>query len=170
MTLPELSGKATLNVADFRAGIQTILSDLKKVADITMRWAIANSSASAGVLGLVVGEAPNQHLQIVSTYGYSDKDAPDGADGSLWPLDRGIVSRVMRTRQPDLANDVKIDPSYIPSLRSSLSQLTIPMLSGGEINALLVLEKDVEPRLNLLDLAFAQRLASRLPTRSFMLN
>ena len=107
----------------------------------------------------MVGEAPNQHLQIVSSYGYSDKDAPEGAEGSLWPLDRGIVSRVMRTRQPDLANDVKIDPSYIPSLRTSLSQLTIPMMSGGEINALLVLEKDVEPRLNLLDLAFAQRLA-----------
>ena len=35
MTLPELSGKATLNVADFRAGIQTILSDLKKMADVS---------------------------------------------------------------------------------------------------------------------------------------
>jgi len=133
--------------------------DLEKVAGITMRWAIANSSASAGVLGLVVGEAPNQHLQIVSSYGYGEDDQPEGAEGSLWPLDRGIVSRVIRTRQPDLATDVKIDPSYIPSLRGSLSQLTIPMLSGGEINALLVLEKDIEPRLNLLDLAFATRLA-----------
>lgn len=133
--------------------------DLKKVADITMRWAIANSGATAGVLGLVVGEAPNQHLQIVSTYGYSEEDYPQGADGPLWPLDQGIVSRVMRTKQPDLATDVSIDPSYIPSLRGSLSQLTVPMLSGGEINALLVLETDKEPRLNILDLAFAQRLA-----------
>jgi signal transduction histidine kinase len=133
--------------------------DLKKVADITMRWAIANSGASAGVLGLVVGNAPDQFLQIVSTYGYADEDQPDGADGALWPLDRGIVSRVIRTKQADLAPDVKIDPSYIPSLRGSTSQLTIPMLSGGEINALLVLEKDHDPRLNLLDLAFAQRLA-----------
>jgi signal transduction histidine kinase len=33
------------------------------------------------------------------------------------------------------------------------------MLSGGEINALLILETDKEPRLNILDLAFAQRLA-----------
>jgi signal transduction histidine kinase len=133
--------------------------DLKKVADITMRWAIANSGATAGVLGLVIGEAPSQHLQIVSTYGYDSEDQPEGAEGSLWPLERGIVSRVIRTKQPDLATDVRIDPNYIPSLRGSLSQITIPMLSGGEINAILVLEKDTEPRLNLLDLAFATRLA-----------
>lgn len=133
--------------------------DLQKVARITMQWAIANSGATAGVLGLVVGNPPDQMLQIVSTYGYGDDDQPDGADGALWPLDHGIVSRVIRTKQADLAPDVKIDPSYIPSLRGGLSQITIPMLSGGEINALLVLEKDIEPRLNLLDLAFAQRLA-----------
>ena len=133
--------------------------DLKKVADLTMRWAIANSGARAGVLGLVVGEAPSQHLQVISSYGYGQEDTPPGADGMLWPLDRGIVSRVMRTKQPDLSTDVSIDPSYVPSLRASLSQLTIPMLSGGEINALLVLETDTDPRLNLLDMAFAQRLA-----------
>jgi len=133
--------------------------DLQKVSDITMRWAIANSSATAGVLGIVVGEAPHQHLQIISMYGYAPEDLPDGAEGKFWPLDKGIVSRVLRTKQPDLAPDVKIDPNYTPSLRNSLSQMTIPMLSGGEINALLVLEKDIEPRLNLVDMSFITRLA-----------
>ncbi len=133
--------------------------DLKKVADITMRWAIANSSASAGALGLVVGEAPDQALHIIARYGYDAEDEPEGAEGPLWPVDKGIVSRVMRTKQPDLVTNVQIDPSYIPSLRGSTSQLTIPMLSGGEINAILILEKDKDPRLNLLDMAFATRLA-----------
>lgn len=131
--------------------------DLKKVADITMRWAIANSGATAGVLGLVVGEPPQ--LQIISKYGYEDDDFPAGAEGTIWPLDRGIVSRVMRTRQPDLVNDVSIDRDYIPSLRSAQSQLTIPMLSGGAINAILLLEKDRQPRLGLVEMSFAQRLA-----------
>lgn len=132
--------------------------DLKKVADVTMRWAIANTGASAGVLGLVLhGEPPMLH--IVSSYGYQNEDYPDGAEGKLWPLDKGIVRRVMRTRQADLVPDVRIDPDYIPSLRDAKSQLTIPMLSAGEMHALLVLEKDTEPRLNLLDLGFAQRLA-----------
>lgn len=133
--------------------------DLQKVAEITMRWAIANSGATAGALGIVAGEAPNQHLQIIAKYGYLPEDFPPGAEENLWPLDKGIVSRVMRTRQPDLANDVRIDPNYVPSLRGSLSQLTIPMMSGGEINAILILEKDKEPRLSLVDMSFAQRLA-----------
>lgn len=131
--------------------------DLQKVADITMRYAISNSTATAGVLGLVVGD-DNPHLEIISMAGYAPEDYPQGAEGRIWPID-GVVKRVMRTRQPDLVTDTKIDPNYTPSLRGALSQLTIPMLSGGEINAILVLEKDKEPRLSLVDMAFAQRLA-----------
>jgi len=55
--------------------------------------------------------------------------------------------------------DTRIDPDYVPSLRDCLSQITIPMKSGNEINALLVLETNREPRLNLADWGFAQRLA-----------
>ncbi len=131
--------------------------DLQKVADITMRYAISNSTATAGALGLVVGE-DNLHLEIISMSGYTQDDYPKGAEGRIWPIE-GVVKRVMRTRQPDLVTDTKIDPNYAPSLRGSLSQLTIPMLAGGEINAILVLEKDKEPRLSLVDMAFAQRLA-----------
>ncbi|MCB9456516.1 MAG: GAF domain-containing protein [Anaerolineaceae bacterium] len=131
--------------------------DLHKVAEITMRWAIANSGATAGILGLIVSD--HSHLEVVARYGYDTADYPEGAEGMLWPLDRGIVRRVMRTRQADLVPDVKIDRDYIPSLRHSLSQITIPMLSAGEIHALLILETDREPRLSLVDMAFAQRLA-----------
>jgi signal transduction histidine kinase len=131
--------------------------DLDRVAEITMRWAIANSGATAGALGLVAGEPA--YLHIIAKYGYQDADFPQEAEGDMWPLDRGIVSRVLRTRQPDLAPDVSIDPDYIPSLRGCKSQITVPMLSAGEINAVLILETNKEPRLNLLDLAFVQRLA-----------
>lgn len=130
--------------------------DLKKVADITMRWAIANSGATAGVLGLVAGDPPQ--LQVIARYGYEDDDFPEGAEGAAWPLDRGIVRRVMRTRQPDIVTDVTTDPDYVPSLRGALSQITVPMISGGEINGLLILETNKEPRLGLVDMAFVQRL------------
>lgn len=132
--------------------------DLQKVADITMRYAIANTGATAGALGLVIGDE-NPHLEIISMHGYQAEDFPEGAEGRIWPLDRGVVKRVMRTRQPDLVTDTKIDPNYVSSLRGSLCQMTIPMLSGGAINAILVLEKDKEPRLSLVDMSFAQRLA-----------
>lgn len=131
--------------------------DLQNVAEITIRWAISNSSAVAGVLGIV--DEDNRVLRIVARQGYGDDDVPEGADGMNWPLDRGIVRRVMRTRRPDLQPDITIDPDYEMSLRDALSQITVPMLSGDEVNAMLILETDREPRLNLLDLDWVQRLA-----------
>jgi signal transduction histidine kinase len=130
--------------------------DLHRVADITMRYAVNYTHASAGLLGIVAGEPP--YLEIISIQGYRPEDYPEGAEGKIWPLDRGIVRRVMRTRQPDLQTNLSLDPSYVTSLRDSNSQLTIPLLSGGEVNAILVLEKNQESPLSLVDLSFVQRL------------
>ncbi len=132
--------------------------DLQRVADITMKWAVSNTSANAGVLGMIVGEDVKR-LRVLSLHGYKESDYPEGVEDGLWPLDRGVVKRVLRTRQPDLVTNPEIDPDYVPSLRGSLSQMTIPMMSGSEIIALLVLEKDREPRLNLVDMSFVTRLA-----------
>ncbi|MDL1901561.1 GAF domain-containing protein, partial [Anaerolineae bacterium CFX9] len=130
---------------------------LVKVARITVQWALENSSATAAALGVITGEAPNQRLEIVYQEGY-DGDAPEGAEGKSWPLDRGIVSRVLRTRQADLTPDVTMDPDYVPSLKGAKSQITIPMLSGGAVNAMLIMETNREPRLRIADLPFLQRL------------
>jgi signal transduction histidine kinase len=131
--------------------------ELSSVAEITIRWAINNSRATAGILGIVLEDL--SAIRIVARSGYNGKDAPEGADEDLWPLNKGIVSRVMRTRRPEVQPDVSIDPDYIPSLSKALSQITVPMLSGQAINAILVLETDREPRLGLLDLDWVQRLA-----------
>lgn len=131
--------------------------DIRTVAERTLRWAISQSGATAGALGIVIGE--QSALEIVARYGYRDNEVPAGAEGNIWPLDKGIVSRVMRTRQADLAADVRIDPDWVPGQRLCLSQITVPMMSGRDINAILILEKNTEPRLSLVDLAFVQRLA-----------
>jgi signal transduction histidine kinase len=132
--------------------------DLKRVSEITIHWAVTNTNATAGVLVVVEGEAPNQSLRLIASYGYESEDAPAETEATTWPIS-GIVARVMRTRQAEVVPDVSFDPNYTRSLRGSLSQITIPMLSGKEINAILVLETNREPRLSLVDLAFAQRLA-----------
>lgn len=132
--------------------------DLRKVAEITVGWAVENTAAVAALLGIVVGEAPDQKLEIVYQTGYETEDLPAGMDDDLWPLDRGIVARVMRTRQTDLTPDVNFDRDYIPSLRGGISQITLPMMSGGAVSALLVLETNHEPRFRLADLPFLQRL------------
>ncbi|MBW4436481.1 MAG: GAF domain-containing protein [Pleurocapsa minor GSE-CHR-MK-17-07R] len=131
--------------------------DLAKVARITVEWAVENSPARAAMLGVVTGDPAM--LEIVYSMGYEVDDLPQGTVGRLLPLDKGIVSRVMRTRQPELVTDVQMDRDYVPSLRGGLSQITIPMLSGGNVNAMLILETNTEPRMRLADLPFLQRLA-----------
>lgn len=127
--------------------------DIVKVAQITLKWAIANTGAAAGA----VGEVDDAHglLHFRARYGYQE--------GELTPevtLERGIVRRVLRTRLPDLA-DTSIDPDYVESLRGANSQITVPMMSGQDVIAVLLLETNREPRLNLLDLEFIKRLAER---------
>lgn len=132
--------------------------DLNQVAEITIKWAVANSGASAGALG-IVEESPKPQLRIVAKYGYKPEHYPDGTDSLVWPADRGIVSRVMRTRAPDIQTDINIDPDYIPTIPRVNSQITIPMMSGDDLIAILILEKNREPRFNLGDWDFARRLA-----------
>jgi len=131
--------------------------DLEKVAQISLHWAMENSSATAGLIGVVVNDPPR--LDVIYRVGYEDEDLPPGVEGSMWPLDRGIAARVLRTRSADLVPDVRIDPNYVPSLRGALSQITLPMLSGGVVNAILILETNRDPRLRLADMPFLQRLA-----------
>lgn len=131
--------------------------DLKRVGEITLQNSMEKSGATAGLLGLVMEDG--KHMQIVAMEGYAPDDMPEGEEDGIWPIDKGIVSRVMRTKRADLTPDVKVDPNYVPSLRNALSQITVPMLSGGTINAILILETDKEPRFNLVHMAFVQRLA-----------
>ncbi|MEL6148147.1 MAG: GAF domain-containing protein [Chloroflexota bacterium] len=132
--------------------------DMRRVADITIKWAVANSGASAAALGLITEDEPPM-LEVLKSYGYEETDLPEGATERYWPLDKGIAGRVLRTRRADTQTDFSNDQDYVPSLRGSNSQITIPMLAGGELIAMLILEKNTEPRLNILDQLFAQRLA-----------
>lgn len=132
--------------------------NITRVSEITVKWAVANSGAVAAALGEVVDN--QRMLKIHAIHGYRPEEYPEGSDGKLWPLDRGIVSRVMRTRQPELAV-TEIDPDYEPTLTGSLSQITVPMVSGDDIIAILILETNHEPRFNLLDLEFVKRLTER---------
>ncbi len=130
--------------------------DIRKVAEITVRWAVANTGASAGALGVVV---ESSHLDVLAQQGYDDGSFPEDYNLNRWPLDKGILRRVLRFRVADLVPDVSMDPDYRAIIPTTTSQITVPMLSGDSVNAVLILEKSGDTRLNLLDLDFVQRLA-----------
>ncbi|MFZ4813008.1 MAG: GAF domain-containing protein [Phototrophicaceae bacterium] len=132
---------------------------MEEVAATTVKWAVVSSGANAALLGLIIEDNPPV-LRVLHSYGYTEKDLPAGVDAErkMWPLDRGIVKRVMRTHQADVQPETKIDPEYVPSLRNATSQITVPIFVGGEMIGMLILEKNTNPRLGLLDLAFVQRI------------
>jgi signal transduction histidine kinase len=135
-------------------------TELHDVAEITVRQAMSILGANAGALGIVHQNPP--YLEIVAIKGYSREEYPEGADEDdplIWPLDEGIVKRVLRSRQADITVDVTLDPDYDKGLTGSNSQITLPMMSGDDVLAILILEKNVLPRLSLTDWAFAQRIA-----------
>ena len=130
--------------------------DLAKIARITVEWALENTSGTAGFLGVISGEPPM--LGVAFQQGYPE-DGSDELKSGVLRLDRGIVRRVMRTKQADLTTDVSIDPDYVVSLPGARSQITMPMLSGGQVIAMLVLESDRPQTLRLADMPFLQRMA-----------
>ena len=132
--------------------------DLSEVASITVRQAMDILGANAGALGIV--NPP--YLEIVAIEGYGEEEYPPDAEGNnklIWKLDSGVVKRVMRSRQADITMDLSNDPDYEYGLTDSNSQITLPMITGDEINAVLILEKNSLPRFSLPDWAFAQRIA-----------
>ncbi len=132
---------------------------LDEVAQITIDAAIENCKAQAGVLGMINLAVSPPVMDIVASVGYGHEEMTLINGKLAWRLDEGIVARVMRTRSADLAADVSIDRDYISGLENAISQITIPMLSGDEINAILVLETNEAPAFTLSDWGFTQRLA-----------
>ena len=131
--------------------------DLAQVAAITVRSAMKILNADAGALGIVHQDPP--YLEVVAIEGYAQSEYPEGAEDMIWPINTGVVGRVVRQRQADIIMDVEADPDYDIGLSGSNSQITLPMMSGDEVNAILILEKNTLPRFSLPDWGFAQRIA-----------
>ena len=126
--------------------------DVKRVMDITLSWAMTNSRATAGSVGMV-NEAG---ILIVATHGYGDtvetlRDRP-------LPVDRGIMGRVVRTGRMSLVRDVRADPDYRGILPATRCQLTIPIVREGVVVGLINLESASSEAFNDDQVAFVTRL------------
>lgn len=134
--------------------------DLNEVAEITVRHSMRILNANAGALGVVHQSPP--YLEIVAIAGFTREEYPEsaeGEDGLIWSLDEGGIKRVLRSHQSDYVRDVAMIKDFSSRLKDVNSQITLPMLSGDEVVAILILEKNIMPPLSLPDWAFAQRIA-----------
>jgi signal transduction histidine kinase len=126
--------------------------DVQRVMDITLDWAMKNTQAYAGSVGMVVEEG----IRIIATQGYGDtveklRDRPLSTE-------RGIMGRVVRTGTLSRVRDVRADPDYRGILSATRSQLTIPIVREEAAIGLINLESPEPDAFSDEQVAFVTRL------------
>ncbi len=74
----------------------------------------------------------------------------------------GIVGRAAQTRRPVLVNNVKDDPTYIPSLPTIRAEMAVPLISKGRLIGVLDLEAAQPDFFNDSHVSLLELLASRM--------
>jgi signal transduction histidine kinase len=129
-----------------------IALDVRRVMDLTLSWAMKNTGAVAGSVGVV-----NENgIAIIATHGYGD--TLERLQDRLLPLDRGIMGRVVRTGEISLVRDVRADPDYQGVLEATRAQLTIPIKRERQVIGLVNLESPDPEDFTEEEVAFVVRL------------
>jgi diguanylate cyclase (GGDEF)-like protein len=76
--------------------------------------------------------------------------------------DRGVVGRVVRTREAAFLADARRDPDFLSADPDVVSEISIPLVSGGELLGILNVETSGDHRLDEDDFSTMQIVADRL--------
>ena len=129
--------------------------DYGRVMDLTLDCALQMTGADGGLIGMVTQE--QEGMQLLATRGYTREYGP--YVGQIWPIDRGIVGRVVRTGRPALVSDVTQDPDYVSAISETCSQLTVPIRREDRVMGVISLESSELAAFDEDDLTFMTRLA-----------
>lgn len=95
---------------------------LDYVLEIALDAAVRMSGAQAGAIHLIEDDTTIRVAQVIGDY-------PAEMRGTAVEPDVGIISRVIKTLQPDLVLDVSKDPDYVANVPGIQAQMTIPLMS-----------------------------------------
>ncbi|MDH4135756.1 MAG: GAF domain-containing protein, partial [Anaerolineae bacterium] len=130
--------------------------DLERVIDLMLDRAMQATGADHGVIALHDEEKGG--LLLLSQRGY-----PPGALEPYryqpWPVERGIVGRVVKTGTVALVSDVSQDPDYIKMVEQARSQLAVPIIREGEVVGVLSLGSSELVGFSERDVGFMSHLA-----------
>ncbi len=114
--------------------------DYRRVMDITLDWAVRVSGADLGLVAAVVElEDGTRGLRFLANRGYPE-DTVDAYEEEPWPLEQGVIGRVVRTGEPELIVDVESDPDYVAVVPGMVVQLTVPIRLEDRIIGVVALE------------------------------
>jgi NtrC-family two-component system sensor histidine kinase KinB len=130
--------------------------DLERIIDLMLGRAMQATGADYGLLALHDEEKGG--LLLLSQRGY-----PPGVlephRHEPWPLERGVVGRVVRTGTMALVPDVSQDPDHAEIVEQARSQLAVPIIREGEVAGVLSLESSELAGFSERDAGFVSYLA-----------
>ena len=133
--------------------------DYDRVMNLTLDWALRMTETEVGLVAVVVEtEDSGRGLRFLASRGYPEEQVA-GYEGKLWPLDQGIIGRVVRTGVPELIDDVASDSDYAPVAPDMAAQLTVPIRWKEQIIGVIALECSQQDSLSLEALELVIRLA-----------
>src|SRR5258706_896133 len=130
--------------------------DFQRVVDLTIDNAVRESGADSGALVLVHADPPS--LEVAGSVGYPESIFKMG---ETYPTTLGIMGKVFRTGQAALitAMEITSDPDYMQMLPGGKGQLAVPLVTGTEVTAILLLEAQKSETFNVVTASFIQGLA-----------
>jgi signal transduction histidine kinase len=133
--------------------------DYRRVMEITLDWALRTAGADAGLVAVVVEREDGMRgLRFLASRGYPE-ELVSASEDDLWPLDRGIIGRVVRAGRPSLVTDIGADPDFVAVLEDIVAQLTVPIRREEQVVGAVALESSRKGQLDDEALDFVARLA-----------
>ncbi len=133
--------------------------EYRRVMGLTLEWALRMTGSDVGLVAAVVDtEDGARGLRFLANQGYPE-DAVAAYEEQLWPLDQGIIGRVVRTGKSALVEDVSSDPDYVPAVPDVVAQLTVPIRCEDQIVGVIAVESLQPDRLDREAREFVARLA-----------
>jgi len=130
--------------------------DLERVIDLMLDRAMQATGADYGLIALHDEEKGG--LLLLSQRGY-----PPGVLEPYryqpWPVERGVVGRVVKTGTVALVPDVSQDPDYTEIVEQARSQLAVPIIREGEVVGVLSLGSSELAGFSERDVGFMSHLA-----------
>jgi len=133
--------------------------DYDRVMSLTLDWALRVTEADVGLEAVIVEtEDGVRGLRFLANRGYPEEWLA-AHEEEPWPLEQGIIGRVVRTGNPELVEDVEGDLDYAQIVPGMVSQLTVPIRREEQIIGVIVLESSQQGCLNQEALELVTRLA-----------
>lgn len=146
-----------INQLEVLQSVDTELSQNLKVETVltmALDAAVRLSKADAGAIHLLEGDK----MWVAQVIG----DYPRTLVGSRVPNDQGIIGRVVHSQQSEWVFDVSQDADYLPHVKATRSQITIPLVSRERTIGVLNVQTSCPDRFTKRSFDFLKLLTARI--------